>query len=100
MQHTHGASFIHGESIWLFHIVVSYVLATYKTKKDHLFWLSSACLEYLLLYHINALYEHVAKGESEVFSNSFILLSGCLSSVWQVSRYWDETKYYIRSWMT
>lgn len=30
MQHTHRASFIHGELFWLFHIVVSYLLAPYK----------------------------------------------------------------------
>lgn len=33
MQHTHRASFIHGELFWLFHIVVSYVLAPYNNKK-------------------------------------------------------------------
>lgn len=72
MQHTHRASFIHGELFWLFHIVVSYVLAHKKKKKSFI------CFGYLLLVwnifcHIisNALNERVAK--SEVFSNSFIL---------------------------
>jgi hypothetical protein len=57
-----------------------------------MFWLlikkqkSFICFGYLLLvwnifcYIIsNSLNEHIAKGESEVFSNSFILLSGCHS---------------------